>query len=64
MNIKSQAKKMGHEVVGKLKRVEDDVFTEGENEVHIRQYVDSEGTLYAVNQLGRLVYIAGDTWVM
>lgn len=61
-NIRHQAKVMGHPVVGALKRVKDDVFYKGEEEIRNRQYVDKEGTLYAVNRLGNLVYIAGDDW--
>ncbi len=62
MDIKHQAKVMGHPVVGSLKRVKDDVFYEGEREIHFKQYLDSEGTLYAVNPHGNLAYIAGDDW--
>lgn len=53
---------MGHIVVGSLKRVADDVFEKNGEEVHFKQYIDNEGTLYAVNQLGKLEYIAGDDW--
>ena len=62
MNIKRQAKNMGHPVNGALRRVEDDVFTKNGNEIHYRQYVDDEGTLYAVSPAGNLAYIAGDDW--
>ena len=62
MTIKQQAAKMGHIVVGSLKRVADDVFEKNGEEVHFKQYIDKEGTLYAVNQLGKLEYIAGDDW--
>lgn len=48
MTIREQAKAMGHAVVGSLKRVRDDVFDRKGHEVHFRQYVDAEGTLYAV----------------
>ena len=64
MNIKHQAKVMGHPVVGSLKRVKDDVFYEGEREIHFKQYLDSEGTLYAVTPKGKLAYIAGDAWCL
>lgn len=61
-NIRQQAKAMGHQVVGSLKRVKDDVFYEGQREIHFKQYVDAEGTLYAVNPHGNIAYIAGDDW--
>ena len=64
MDIKHQAKVMGHPVVGSLKRVKDDVFYEGEREIHFKQYLDSEGTLYAVTPKGKLAYIAGDDWCL
>lgn len=64
MSIKKQAEKMGHMVVGALKRVADDVFTKRGVEIRFRQYVDAEGTLYAVNCTGKLEYIAGDDWVI
>lgn len=62
MNIKSQAKAKGHSVVGALKRVKDDIFYRGEEEICYRQYVDAEGTLYAIDDRGILVYICGDDW--
>lgn len=62
MKIKEQAKVKGHPVVGSLKRCEDDVFSQNGKEVRHRRYTDSEGTLYAVDWKGELVYIAGDDW--
>lgn len=64
MTIREQAKAMGHAVVGPLKRVRDDAFTREGREVHFKQYTDSEGTLYAVNESGKVAYIAGDDWVI
>lgn len=64
MNVKQQAKVMGHPVVGSLKRVKDDVFYKDGIEVHFKQYVDAEGTLYAVTPYGKLAYIAGDDWCL
>ena len=64
MTIREQAKAMGHAVAGSLKRVRDDVFDRKGHEVHFRQYVDAEGTLYAVNESGKVAYIAGDDWVI
>lgn len=61
-NIRQQAKMMGHQVVGSLKRIKDDVFCKNEKEIHLKQYIDSEGTLYAINSQGNLTYIAGDNW--
>lgn len=68
--IRHQAAIMGHQVVGKLTRVKDDVFykhnpkTGLDEEVRFKQYVDSEGTLYAVSPRGSVAYIAGDDWVL
>lgn len=66
MTIRVQAKKMGHEVVGRLKRIKDDVFIKDGKETHFKQYTDNEGTLYAVNSNGELQYMAGydDCWVI
>lgn len=66
MTIREQAKQMGHEVVGRLKRVNDDVFTKEGMEIHYKQYTDDEATLYAVDSNGKLQYMAGgsDCWVM
>lgn len=63
-NIRAQAKAMGHEVAGVLKRGEDFVFWKNGEEMRDRIYFDSEGTEYAVNQWGGLVYIAGDDWII
>ena len=60
--VRQQAKAMGHAVVGPLKRIEDDVFTKSGEEVRHKRYTDSEGTLYAVDWRGELVYIAGEDW--
>lgn len=62
--LRKQASSMGHPVVGALKRVKDDVFKDHGVEVVFRQYVDAEGTLYAVSALGRLEYIAGEDFVI
>lgn len=53
---------MGHSVVGGLKRCKDDVFRKNGEEIRNRIYVDDEGTVYAVNWRGGLVYIAGEDW--
>ena len=60
--VRQQAKAVGHLVVGVLKRGEDDVFRKNGEEIRNRTYVDSEGTVYAVNWRGELVYIAGEDW--
>lgn len=60
--IRQQAKDKGHSVVGTLKRIADDVFNKNGEEIRNRIYVDKEGTEYAVNWRGELVYIAGDVW--
>lgn len=60
--VRQQAKAMGHSVVGTLKRGEDDVFHKNGEEIRNRIYIDSEGTEYAVNWRGELVYIAGEDW--
>ena len=60
--VKQQAVIMGHPVVGSLKRQSDDVFTQDGKEIRHKRYTDSEGTLYAVDWRGHLVYIAGDDW--
>lgn len=60
--IRQQAKAMGHAVVGPLKRIEDDVFTKNGEEVRYKRYADSEGTKYAVNWHGKLVYIVSENW--
>lgn len=62
MSIKKQAEKMGHTVVGALKRIADDVFEKNGEEIHFKQYIDEEGTLYAANSHGIIAYIAGDDW--
>lgn len=59
-----QAKIMGHPVVGTLIRGEDDVFYKNGEEIRNRIYFDSEGTEYAVNWRGELVYIAGEDFVL
>lgn len=64
MTIKQQARKMGHEVVGALKRVKDDSFRKNGQDITFRQYIDAEGTLYAVDCTGRLQYIAGEDFVI
>lgn len=64
MTIKQQARKMGHEVVGALKRVKDDSFRKNGQDITFRQYIDEEGTLYAVDCTGRLQYIAGEDFVI
>lgn len=46
------------------KRGEDDVFHKNGEEIRNRIYFDSEGTEYAVNWRGNLVYIAGEDWVI
>lgn len=61
-SIKHQAKVMGHQVIGNLKRIKDDIFCKNGKKIHLRQYIDSEGTLYTINQQGNLAYIAGDDW--
>ena len=61
--IRHQAKVMGHEVVGALKRCKDDVFYKNGEEVRNKIYIDSEGTEYAVNRRGDLIYICGEDWV-
>lgn len=61
-SVKYQAKVMGYQVIGNLKRIKDDVFCKNGKEIHLKQYVDSEGTLYAINSQGNLIYIAGDDW--
>ncbi len=53
---------MGHTVVGALKRIADDVFEKNGEEIHFKQYIDEEGTLYAANSHGIIAYIAGDDW--
>lgn len=63
-DIRKQAKVMGHAVVGPLKRVKDDVFRKDGQEVRLKQYVDSEGTLYAVNRFGSIAYISGEDFVI
>ena len=60
--VRQQAKAMGHVVVGALKRCDDDVFSQHGEEVRHKRYTDSEGTLYAVDWRGELVYIAGEDW--
>lgn len=60
--VRQQAKDKGHSVVGTLKRIADDVFNKNGEEIRNRIYVDNEGTEYAVNWRGELVYIAGDVW--
>lgn len=62
--IRHQAAVMGHEVCGTLKRVRDDVFKKNGEEIKNRIYIDSEGTEYAVNWRGVLVYIAGEDFVI
>lgn len=64
MTIKQQANKMGHPVVGSLRRGKDDVFKKNGEEIKNRIYFDSEGTEYAVNWRGELVYIAGENWAI
>ena len=59
MTIRKQAEQMGHAPVGKLKRVADDVFKRDGDMIVYRQYIDDEGTLYAVER-GKIVYITGD----
>lgn len=63
-SLRALAYLKGHAVVGALRRVKDDVFYKNGVEVHLQQYVDAEGTLYAVNRLGALAYIAGEDWVI
>lgn len=60
--VRQQAEAMGHSVVGGLKRCKDDVFRKNGEEIRNRIYVDDEGTVYAVNWRGGLVYIAGEDW--
>ncbi len=64
MTIRHQAKSMGHEVVGSLKRCKDDVFYKNGETVHNKIYIDNEGTEYAVNWRGELIYICGEDWVI
>lgn len=63
-NIRAQAKAIGHEVVGALKRGQDDVYKKNGEEIRNHIYFDSEGTEYAVNWRGELLYIAGDDWII
>lgn len=63
-NIRTQAAEMGHEVVGKLRRMKDDVFEANGVEVRTKIYLDDEGTEYAVSQLGGVAYITGEDWVI
>ena len=58
-NIRKQVQKMGYPVNGKLRRCPDDTETQCR-----RRYTDAEGTVYAIDQTGKLAYIAGDTWVI
>lgn len=62
--IRQQAKAMGHDVVGTLKRIADDVFTKDGEEIRNKMYVDNDGTVYAVNWRWELVYIVGEDWVL
>lgn len=62
--IREQAEERGHTVAGKLRRVKDDVFKKNGVEVRNKIYRDDEGTEYAINWRGELVYIAGEDWVI
>ena len=62
--IRQQAKIMGHEIVGSLKRGKDDVYRMNDEDITNRIYIDSEGTVYAINWKGELLYIAGEDWVL
>lgn len=64
MSIRSQAKQKGHDVNGVLKRIKDDVFELKGKEIRFIQYVDTDGTLYALNMNNELIYICGDDWVI
>ena len=59
-NIRQQAAAMGHPVAGPLTRVCDDVYERDGEEIRTRQYTDTDGTVYAVDWRGELVYIAGE----
>lgn len=63
-SIREQAEAMGHEVVGRLQRIKDDVYKRNGKECRNRMYRDSEGTEYAINWRGDLVFIAGEDWVI
>lgn len=65
MNIRKLAHEEGHDVKGKLKRISDDKFFDrfGNYRVH-KRYVDEEGTVYAVDELNAIAYIAGEDWVI
>lgn len=62
--VREQAKAFGHEVCGTLNRAKDDVFTKNGEVIRNKTYVDEEGTNYAVNWKGELVYIAGEDFVI
>ena len=62
--IRDQAEKLGHAVAGKLRREKDAVFKKNGEVICYKIYRDSEGTEYAVNWRGDLVYIAGEDWVI
>ena len=63
MTIRQQAKARGHEPVGRLKRIEDDVYMDRGKEIRHKMYVDSEGTEYGVDWKNNLVYICGEDWI-
>ena len=60
--VRQQAKDKGHPVIGILKRGADDVYSKNGEVIRNRIYIDDEGTVYAVNWSGELIYIAGDVW--
>lgn len=65
MNIRKLAQDKGHKVQGKLKRISDDKFFDRYNNYRVhKRYVDEEGTLYAIDELGAIAYIAGEDWVI
>lgn len=65
MNIRKLAQEKGHNVQGKLKRISDDKFFDRYNNYRVhKRYVDEKGTLYAIDELGAITYIAGEDWVI